>query len=486
MNDEQKRMLIAVVLSAGILFSWQKFFAPEQVKTPTVTEKIDNSNSSTNLSENSNDDEQSKSKIINKLNNETFIELKNNVSTYKVGSYLTIEPIQSQFADLSFEAITGSKNPYQIEFLIGDRFKPELFNLSMNSESSFTGTSASGISINGKLDDQGNLNLSFKSTQDIKYRFKFATTEKKLENNQIRRYSYYSDDLETIDIGDEDRVETKIAWIGLDFDYHLFAFSFPKNRSFAIEAREDGALLAQRLTSSTEFDIKVTFTKKDYDRLGTLGNKLSGSVDFGIWKIIAVPILRGLQFFYELIPNYGIAIIFLTLIVRLITFPLQFKSFKSMKKMQTIQPELTKLREKFKDDPQRMQKESMELFKRTGANPLGGCLPLLLQMPVFFAFYKVLYSAVELVGAPFMLWIQDLSIKDPYYVLPVLMAIAMFLQQKLTPTATADPTQKKVMMFMPLIFGLIMKDLPAGLCLYIFISTLFGMIQQLLVYRTAD
>ena len=167
----------------------------------------------------------------------------------------------------------------------------------------------------------------------------------------------------------------------------------------------------------------------------------------------------------------------------MITFPLQYKSFKSMKKMQDIQPELTKLKEKFKDDPQRMQKESMELFKRAGANPLGGCLPLLLQMPFFFAFYKVLYGAVELVDAPFLFWIQDLSAKDQFYVLPVLMAGAMFLQQKLSPTTVSDPAQKKVMMFMPIIFGLIMKDLPSGLCLYIFISTIFGVLQQMFVYK---
>jgi YidC/Oxa1 family membrane protein insertase len=154
-----------------------------------------------------------------------------------------------------------------------------------------------------------------------------------------------------------------------------------------------------------------------------------------------------------------------------------------MKKMQVVQPELQKLKEKYKDDPQRMQRETMELFKREGANPLGGCFPLLLQMPIFFAFYKVLYAAVELVGAPFFGWITDLSVKDPYYVLPVLMALSMFAQQKLTPSASADPTQQKVMMFMPLIFGVIMKDLPAGLNLYIFVSTIFGVLQQLTVYK---
>ena len=196
--------------------------------------------------------------------------------------------------------------------------------------------------------------------------------------------------------------------------------------------------------------------------------------------------LHGLQWFYSFFPNYGVALILLTLVIRMLLFPLSFASFKSMKKMQKVQPELAKIKEKFKDDPPRMQKETMALFKKAGANPLGGCLPMLLQMPIFFAFYRVLYGAVELVGAPFYGWIHDLSIADPYYVLPVIMAITMFAQQKLTPATSADPTQQKVMMFMPLIFGFIMKDLPAGLNLYIAVSTAFGIGQQLLVYKLTD
>jgi len=229
--------------------------------------------------------------------------------------------------------------------------------------------------------------------------------------------------------------------------------------------------------------LKFIFVKKNYDDLVALGENLNLAVDFGMLSVLAVPILRGLQFFYKMIPNYGIAIIFLTLIIRLLTFPLQYKSYKSMKKMQDLSPELAKLKEKFKEEPQRMQKETMELFKRTGVNPLGGCFPLLLQMPIFFAFYRVLYSAVELVGAPFFAHIHDLSVKDPYYILPVLMGIAMFIQQKMTPSPTMDNTQRKIMMAMPIIFSFIMKDFAAGLNLYIFISTLFGMAQQQLVYK---
>ena len=181
--------------------------------------------------------------------------------------------------------------------------------------------------------------------------------------------------------------------------------------------------------------------------------------------------------------NYGISIVILTILMRFLTFPLQYKSFKSMKKMQVIQPELAKIKEKHKENPQKMQQETMALFKKAGANPLSGCLPMLAQMPVFFAFYQVLFTSVELVGAPFYFWISDLSVKDPYYVLPVLMGLAMFLNMKLTPTTTTDPAQKKMMMFMPVIFSVFMLNYPAGLTLYILISTVVGMAQQLFVYK---
>jgi YidC/Oxa1 family membrane protein insertase len=156
-------------------------------------------------------------------------------------------------------------------------------------------------------------------------------------------------------------------------------------------------------------------------------------------------------------------------------------SFKSMKAMQQIQPHVQVLREKHKDDPMTLNKEMMALMKENKANPLGGCLPMLLQIPIFFALYKVIGSSVELYQSPFFGWIQDLSAHDKFYVLPVLMGISMFLQQKLTPMTTLDPTQAKIMMFLPVVFSLFMLNLPSGLTLYMFVSTVFGIIQQKLM-----
>ena len=162
------------------------------------------------------------------------------------------------------------------------------------------------------------------------------------------------------------------------------------------------------------------------------------------------------------------------------------KQMKSMNKMKLLQPQIQKLKDKFKDDPKRQQQETMELFKRNNVNPVGGCLPLILQMPVFIAFYKVLTVSAELDEQAFVGWITNLTAKDPYYVLPILVALVMFLNQKLMPTTTTDPTQQKVMQFFPVIFAFIFINMPAGLNIYIFVSTVFGILQQLYVNKYAS
>ncbi len=200
-------------------------------------------------------------------------------------------------------------------------------------------------------------------------------------------------------------------------------------------------------------------------------------INYGMFASIARVLLGIMKWFYSILGNWGFSIVCLTLLVRLFVLPFNMASYKSMKKMQKIQPLLQTIRERYKDDPQAMNKETMSLMKEQKVNPLGGCLPMLLQMPIFFALYQVFGQSIELYQAPFIFWIKDLSLKDPFYVLPVLMMIAMFLQQKLTPT-TMDPAQAKIMQWLPLVFGMMMVALPSGLTLYIFISTIFGVVQQ--------
>ena len=216
---------------------------------------------------------------------------------------------------------------------------------------------------------------------------------------------------------------------------------------------------------------------KAIDILEGIHPDLTRIINFGSLYVLARPMLLIMKTFYSWVTNWGLAIIFLTLLVRLAVFPLYMMSTKSMKSMQKVQPLIQALREKHKDDPMTMNREMMVLMKENKANPLGGCLPMLLQIPIFFALFRVVGSSVELYQAPFMFWIQDLSLHDKYFVLPVLLGATMFIQQKITPT-TMDPAQAKILAFMPIIFSVFMLYLPSGLTLYMLVSAVFGVAQQ--------
>jgi YidC/Oxa1 family membrane protein insertase len=182
--------------------------------------------------------------------------------------------------------------------------------------------------------------------------------------------------------------------------------------------------------------------------------------------------------------NYGVAIILLTLMVRLLTYPLNYKASKSMKEMSKLQPQIKKLQEKYGNDREGLNREMMLLMRGGGYNPLAGCLPILAQMPVFIALYNVLARSVELYQAPFVLWIHDLSSKDSFYVLPILVTVTWYLQQRLTPTSAAmDPTQKKILQFMPVVFGVMMVTQASGLSLYFFINAASGIVQQIILNK---
>lgn len=221
---------------------------------------------------------------------------------------------------------------------------------------------------------------------------------------------------------------------------------------------------------------------KDVDHLNQIPG-LKKLIDFGMFSVLAYPLLTLMKLFYALIHNWGVAIILLTILVRLVFYPLSLKSYRSMKAMQKLQPQIKALKEKYKDDMQRFNQEQMALFKAHKVNPMSGCLPILVQIPVFFALYSVLSNSIELFHAPFFGWIHDLSAKDPFYIYPVLMGISMFVQQKMTPTAGMDPMQAKIMLFMPILFTFIMLNLPSGLTVYIFLSTLLGIAQQWVINR---
>jgi len=226
--------------------------------------------------------------------------------------------------------------------------------------------------------------------------------------------------------------------------------------------------------------------------LADMPNKLAEAVDFGWFHLIAVPLLYLLNWFFQYVHNYGVAVILLTVLIKIIFWPLSQKSYKSMDQMKRLQPMLTKLREKYADDKERLNQEVMALYKTYKVNPAGGCLPMVVQIPVFFGLYKALLGSIELRHAAFishvpftdLVWMADLSVKDPYYVTPLIMGATMFIQQKMTPTG-GDPMQAKIMLLMPVVFTFMFLNFPAGLVVYWLVNNVLSIGQQWWMMRKA-
>lgn len=280
-------------------------------------------------------------------------------------------------------------------------------------------------------------------------------------------------------------------WIGLEDRYFLWAII---SRTLSAEEQiqygfKEGNILYSELiypkemispSSTLEKEFTIYAGPKEIDLLKAANAHLEDAVDYGWFSIVAHPILFLLKFFHRWVGNWGVAIILLTLFIKLILHPINKKTMDSMKSMQKLQPRLAELREKFKNDRERLNVEMMSLFKTHKVNPMGGCLPMILQMPVYIALYKVLYNAIELYHAPFFAFYKDLSAPDPYFILPILLGIFMVIQQKMTPSAAQDPAQAKAMLMMPIVFSAFMLFLPVGLVIYIFVNTSTTVIQQYL------
>ncbi|AHI28420.1 membrane protein insertase YidC [Marinobacter similis] len=236
---------------------------------------------------------------------------------------------------------------------------------------------------------------------------------------------------------------------------------------------------------TVEVGARAYIGPKIIDRLENVAPNLDRTVDFGFLFFISLPLFIILEWFYGLVGNWGVAIILLTVLVKGVFFHLSATSYKSMAKMRAVAPQLTRLKELYGDDRQRMSQEMMALYKREKINPLGGCLPILVQMPVFISLYWVLFESVQLRHAPFMLWIQDLSQMDPYFILPILMGASMFLQMHLNPTPP-DPMQAKIMKMMPLIFTVFFLWFPAGLVLYWLVNNILSISQQWYITRKIE
>ena len=245
-------------------------------------------------------------------------------------------------------------------------------------------------------------------------------------------------------------------------------------------------------TSAQPMNMRVFVGPKDYDLLKTLHPPMQSLVNFGMLEFIADPLFHFLKWLHEYIPNWGWAIVALTLAINMVLFPLRISSYKSTLKMQRVAPEIKQVQEKYKkykmNDPRKaeMNKEVMAIYSREGVNPVGGCIPQLLQFPIWFGLYRALQGTIELRHAPWFGWISDLSAKDPYYILPVLMGVTMYLSSKMTPMPTTDAQQAQMMKFMPIGMAAMFMIIPypSGLAVYILTQSVVGILQQWYLNRT--
>ncbi len=286
-------------------------------------------------------------------------------------------------------------------------------------------------------------------------------------------------------------VEGEIKWVSLNEKFFVTLISPEssvfnevalKAKSGALDADLKATAVVMDPGKSQQFKFKMYNGPKLLTNLKHFGKNADKVIDYGWFGIIARPLMQFLNLTNRYTHNYGIDIIILTILIKIIFWPLTHKSYKSMSDMQKVQPLMQKLREKYKDDKERLNQEMMRLYKQHKVNPLGGCLPMLLQIPVFFALYKALLISVELRHAPFFWWIQDLSAKDPYYITPIIMGATMLIQQKMTPS-TGDPKMAKMMLIMPIVFTFMFLNFPSGLVIYWLVNNVLSIGQQMYTNR---
>ena len=317
--------------------------------------------------------------------------------------------------------------------------------------------------------------------------YQSATQVARLQNGSFEEVS------DKKDLGGGMSFGANIGWAATMGNYFVAAI-LPADADFNMDAKLQDDIYRIALKKSEinlnsgqayQSNVAYYFGPKKGSDLAAAPNNFITVQDYGWFGWIAKPLLSMLQFFHSFVGNYGVAIILLTVVIKIVLWPLSYKSYKSMESMKKIQPLMTKVREKYKDNKQRMNQEMMQLYKTYKINPMGGCLPILVQLPIFFGLYRALLTAIELRQASFIdylpftdiVWLADLSLKDPFYITPLIMGGTMFLQQKLTP-APGDPTQAKIMLFMPVIFTFMFMNFPSGLVIYWLTNNVISIAQQ--------
>lgn len=551
-----KRTILAFILSFVILVGWSLFFAPKQEQTPVerevpasrTEEKAQESQKATSspLPASTSGPEETPVKAI-LIEDEKEIEIDTplyravlsnagpTIRSFKLKNYRQTTDPSSPLIDLvslkkdmgdslliTFDNHSASKEGTPTVFQV-DQDAVHLSPGASPKEIVFKGITQEGLSMVQTFRFHSNqyriyLNVEVTNGSGSPVEGVFRGSLKAMPpKDQGGYYAYVGfaillndklEEVEAEDPSDEKTVRGPLGWVAYEDNYFMTAIvpDVPSEGNFTGRHLSSGILegiYVQPPISINPSELKTSryalyLGPRDLGILKDFGRNLDRAINFGWTDIIAKPLLYILRFFDTYIHNYGLSIILLTILVKILFWPLTHKSYKSMKEMQKLQPLMAKLREKYKNDKQKLNQEMMALYKTYKVNPMGGCLPMIIQIPVFFALFRVLGGCIELRHAPFALWINDLSAPDrlfhfpfqipfmtPPYGIPILtllMGASMFIQQKMTPTP-GDPAQAKIMMFLPIIFTFMFINFPSGLVLYWLVNNILSIGQQYRIHK---
>ncbi|HIE35488.1 MAG TPA: membrane protein insertase YidC [Campylobacterales bacterium] len=509
--DTNQRVILATVLSLVVFLAYDYFFMPKP-ETNTKQEQIKKENSvAAPKAENKSDD-----KLIKKeekiedssYTNEDLVTIEAKHFTMKIDKIGRIKQVilkDERFITENGEHIklfNDSKLPKALEIRFSDeKINLEAFKTPYTSDKKIVKIENDPVDIiltqnlsnlkvikKIKLFPDGHYELNVKLSDDKRYYispgyrpdvrvdgFTFHGVLIKEADNTITM----------IDDGDAKGIESfrkaKIA-AAVDRYYSTFFYNLKDGLNVIISKdKEENPIIF--IEGAKNLNVNGYLGPKDYNTLKNINPELTDVIEYGFFTFIAKPLFKILLAIYNFVGNWGWAIVILTILIRILLFPLTFKGMVSMQKLKDLAPKIKELQQKYKGDPQKLNAHMMQLYKKHGANPMGGCLPLLLQIPIFFAIYRVLLNAIELKGAEWILWIKDLSVMDPYFILPILMGATMYIHQKITPTTITDPLQQKIFQYLPIIFTFFFVTFPAGLTLYWFVNNVLSIIQQLIVNK---
>jgi YidC/Oxa1 family membrane protein insertase len=508
-QDSQKRIFIAMILSFVFFIAYDfLYIQPQQavydqqqaVASKTTTTGVDNKNQAPQVANSTNTNAAPVTKItqVNEIVS-TITTNKNIIEIDSFGRIAQVTLLEEQYID---------EDGKQIKLFASNQLRPlevRFSNRALNEEAFKTNVVASASSLNTKNGVQtltltqkmsnntlvktmkfypdGHYDINVNATNGAE----FFVTPGFRPDVMADMYADHGVVLKmndgTLTIVEDEDLDKTVNFTGIKFasafDRYYSTILYNFKTSLAISLMPDNDDSPQVFIHAKDnIDLSGYAGPKNYRDLASLNKELTDAIEYGWFTFIAKPMFLLLQYIHDYVGNWGWTIVLVTILIKLILYPLSYKGMVSMNKLKELSPKIKEIQEKYKNDKQKSGAKMMEFYKKEGVNPMGGCLPILLQIPVFFSIYRVLLNSIELKGAEWAFWITDLAEMDPYFVLPILMGITMYVQQLITPNQMQDELQKKLFQFLPVIFTFFFLWFPAGLTLYWFINNLFTIAQQ--------